>query len=639
MAKHHPHDAKIPLSSLAFLSHESVAALTEALSEGVMLVDTDGIVYHVNQAAQALHMGGDIPRRGVPLANASPHDWIETKKVLTTGISQICAVLRLPQASVIVNRMPVMRGGRIAGAVTVMQDINNLNAILGECSEYRKLSQEFDIVVNQFEGAFLSLDGRGVIRNVNSAYEKLISLGRQGVIGRHIEEIQRSPRALVTLFNKAAAAQTQTTLPVPLPRGQSVQGHATPSLDSEGRLFRVLLHLKQIPLAPDAAPPRVPPAAEKAGLPSVELQRLCNASGFTVRSAPMNHVVQQALKAGKTASCVLIQGESGVGKTMLASFIHNNSGRSSQPFVAINCGAIPEHLIESELFGYEKGAFTGANAHGKMGLIETADKGTLFLDEIGELQYSLQSKLLELFEKKSFIRVGGTRRTAVDIRILAATNKNLAEEAENGRFRRDLFYRLNVIPIAIPPLRERPEDVQAMLEQLAARYNAQNNADKKLSPELRAWLLRYPFRGNVRELVNIMEWLLVMSEGNVLTLADLPTRLRQEYQLGDPEHAGDPEHTLPDSGDASFSEASAVPAEGAGDADDLSRELLQQGLSLQEAVADFERRYLQQAMQRHSSIASVSEALDVHFSTLWRKLVKYNLVQSRSVPEKDSPGE
>ena len=130
-----------------------------------------------------------------------------------------------------------------------------------------------------------------------------------------------------------------------------------------------------------------------------------------------------------------------------------------------------------------------------------------------------------------------------------------------------------------------------------------------------------------------------MSEGNVLTLADLPTRLRQEYQLGDPEHAGDPEHTLPDSGDASFSEASAVPAEGAGDADDLSRELLQQGLSLKEAVADFERRYLQQAMQRHSSIASVSEALDVHFSTLWRKLVKYNLVQSRSVPEKDSPGE
>lgn len=637
MAKHPPHDETIPLSSLAFLAYESVAALTESLSEGVMLVDTDGIVYHVNQAAQSLHIGGDIPRRGLPLANASPHDWIETKKVLTTGISQICAVLRLPQASVIVNRMPVLRGGKIAGAVTVMQDINNLNAILGECSEYRKLSQEFDIVVNQFEGAFLSLNGQGLIRNVNAAYEKLISLGRQGVIGRHIEEIQRSPGGLVKLFNKAAAAQTQVSLPVSLAGGRSVQGYATPSLDSEGRLFRVLLHLKPSPSAPETAPAR-PAAAlapEKAGLPSVELQRLCNASGFTVRSAPMNHVVQQALKAGKTSSCVLIQGESGVGKTMLASFIHNNSGRSRQPFVAINCGAIPEHLIESELFGYEKGAFTGANAHGKMGLIETADKGTLFLDEIGELQYSLQSKLLELFEKKSFIRVGGTKRTAVDIRILAATNKNLAEEAENGKFRRDLFYRLNVIPIAIPPLRERPEDVQAMLEQLVARYNTENNAAKKLSPELRAWLLRYPFRGNVRELVNIMEWLLVMSEENTLTLGDLPTRLRQEYQLDDAGHAPPPAPLAPPAPSVSGGEEPPPPAD-AEHADTLARELLRQGQSLKEAVAGFEKRYLQQAMERYTSIAAVSEALDVHFSTLWRKLVKYNLVQSRSAPEKDS---
>ena len=611
-------DEKFPVSSLSFLSLESIRAFTETLSVGVMLVDADGMIYHVNQAAQLLHQGGGIPQAGVPLADFGPHDWVEVKKVLNTGIPQVCSLLRMPMATVLISRMPVTHNGVTAGVITMMQDINNFNAVLHAFPEFQNLNREFETAVEQFEDIFLSLNSRGIIRHVNSAYEKLILLGRQGLVGRHIEDIQRSPRNLVSLFNQAKASRTVVSMPVTLPTGKTLQGLATPSFDDSGELFRVMLRLKNAD-SPAAETVSIS-AASKPSMPSAELQRICHASGFTVHSSVMNHVVQQALKVSKTRSCVLITGESGVGKTMLASLIHNNSSRSSRPFVVINCGAIPEQLLESELFGYEKGAFTGASAHGKMGLIETADTGTLFLDEIGELQYSLQSNLLEVFEKKSFIRVGGTKRTSVDIRILAATNKNLAEEVDKGNFRRDLFYRLNVIPIVIPPLRERPEDVQAMIEQLIGQYNTQNGASKKMSPELLRWLLRYPFRGNMRELVNIMEWLLVMSEGETLGLHDLPARLQQEYHLT--EQARVEPAALPDITQPSVSTV------------DFSIPDVEKPVSLKDAVAAFEKSYLEKAMEKYGSIQAVSEALDVHFSTLWRKLVKYDLVQNHAAQEK-----
>ena len=615
-------DEKLPQSSFSFLPYESVRAFTDALSAGVLLVDAEGVLYHINQAAKLLHQGGNIPEKGFPLADFSPHDWVEVRKVLATGIPQICSLLRLPMATVVVSRMPVEHNGVTAGVITMMQDINNFTAIIHEFPEYANLAREFENVVDQFEDIFLTLNSRGVIRSVNSAYEKLILLGRQGLVGRHIEDIQRSPRTLAVLFKQAGASGARVTMPVTLPTGQTYQGSATPAFDDSGNLFRVMLQLKSSAVSLQEAEAGAVSATPKLSMPSAELQRICNASGFTVHSSVMNQVVQQALKVSKTSSCVLITGESGVGKTMLASLIHNNSDRSSRPFVVINCGAIPEQLLESELFGYEKGAFTGASAHGKMGLIETADKGTLFLDEIGELQYSLQSKLLEVFEKKSFIRVGGTRRTSVDIRILAATNKNLAEEVEKGNFRRDLFYRLNVIPIVIPPLRERPEDVRAMIDQLIGQYNSQNNTAKSMSPKLLRWLLRYPFRGNMRELVNIMEWLLVMSEGDTLELHDLPARLQQEYQLTTQERV-EPA-LLPDI---------TQPVSGAGGTA-FSAGLQEGTLSLKDAMAAFEKEYLERAMAKYGSIQAVSEVLDVHFSTLWRKLVKYELVQKHAAQEK-----
>lgn len=618
-------DEKNPQSSLSFLSLESMTLLVESLAEGVMIIDTDGTIFQINQVARSLHVGGEIPVRGQPLADYSPHDWVEVKKVLATGVPQICALLRLPKATVVVNRMPIMHNGHVSGVVTMMQDIQNFNALAGEMPEFQKTACELETVINQFENVFLSLNKHGIICSVNAAYEKLISMGRQGLIGRHIEDIQRSPAKFISLFREVVESRSRVSLPVTLQRGQVAEGSATPAFDASGDLFRVMIQLKSQSF-PDTVPMKSGETslpAEKPSQPSIEMQRLCSASGFMVHSAVMNGVVKQALKVSKTSSCVLLTGESGTGKTMLASLIHNNSNRSHKPFVVINCGAIPDQLLESELFGYEKGAFTGASSQGKRGLIETANTGTLFLDEIGELQYSLQSKLLEVFEKKSFIRVGGTRRTSVDIRILAATNKNLAEEVEKGKFRRDLFYRLNVIPIAIPPLRERPDDVRAMIDAFVSRYNEQNNTRKFIAPELQAWLLRYPFHGNVRELVNIMEWLLVMSEGDRLSIHDLPVRLQQEYELVQP---------VSNSG-AIVEDALSSSDRHEGEAADRA---LADNLSLKAAIESFERTFLEKAMQKHSSIQAMSGALDVHFSTLWRKLVKYGLVQNRSSQENNN---
>lgn len=608
----------------AYFQQENLTLVVDSLAEGCMIIDPEGIICQINQAAQNLYLGGTIPNRGEALADCCPNDWVEVKKVLASGIPQLYTLLHLPRATVVTSRVPIKHEGRIAGVATLMQDIANFNAFLDELTEFRNTSNEMQTIIDQFEEVLITLNRHGIICNANAAYEKLISLGRQGIIGRHIEDIHRSPKELAALFHEALRSRTKVVQKVSLHKNRLTEASALPSYDASGQLFRVFVRLQE-PEPPEelpSSPSETTRSAEMASPLSVEVRRLCDASGFMVHSAAMNFVVQQALRVSKTPSCVLITGESGVGKTMLASLIHNNSNRCRRPFVVINCGSIPEHLLESELFGYEKGAFTGANTQGKRGLIETADTGTLFLDEIGELQYSLQSKLLEVLEKKSFIRVGGTKRTSVDIRIIAATNKDLAKEMEKGRFRRDLFYRLNVIPISIPPLRERPDDIRAMIDLVVGRYNEQNNTQKRMAPALLRWLLSYPFLGNMRELVNIMEWLLVMSEQDVLTLADLPTRLK-------PDCVTKKEEPLPLGTVDLAPPVTAVPLP----REDMIEQALARDLSLKEATELFEKDYLERAMKRHGSIKRVSQALNVHFSTLWRKLVKYGILQNHAASE------
>ena len=292
--------------------------------------------------------------------------------------------------------------------------------------------------------------------------------------------------------------------------------------------------------------------------------------------------IELAKKIADSKSTILISGESGTGKEVFAQSIHNYSNRKDEPFVAINCGAIPKNLIESELFGYEEGAFTGAKRSGHPGKFEVADGGTIFLDEIGEMPLDMQTRLLRVIEESTVSRIGGTNEILVDVRIIAATNKNLIEEVEKGNFRKDLFYRLNVLPIKLPPLRERKEDIKLLIEYFMRRISKRLNKKMvKISDEQMEHLLRYSWPGNVRELENFIE-LIINTEAI-------------------PDHLGCSDNRL--------EVANYIESEH----EDLSLDKM-------------EKRYIIKALRKHGGNITLSaKALSIGRNTLYRKIEKYNI--------------
>ena len=253
-----------------------------------------------------------------------------------------------------------------------------------------------------------------------------------------------------------------------------------------------------------------------------------SASDMIGKSAELNKVKTLISKAAPSKANVLITGESGVGKELVAKSIHEQSPRKDKPFVIVHCAALSETLLESELFGYEKGAFTGADTQHK-GRFEVADGGTIFLDEIGEINQATQIKLLRVIQEKSFERVGGTQSINVDVRIVAATNRNLEEEVKNGKFREDLFYRLNVVRIPMPPLRERKDDIPLLLHAFLREFNIENEKNiTGFDNRAKSAILKYSWPGNIRELKNCVESAVVMCNGDEIKIEDLPASVREK---------------------------------------------------------------------------------------------------------------
>ncbi|MGQ9826170.1 MAG: sigma-54 interaction domain-containing protein, partial [Desulfotomaculales bacterium] len=319
-------------------------------------------------------------------------------------------------------------------------------------------------------------------------------------------------------------------------------------------------------------------------------QEKIKSSEVVARSQQMKRVLEMVDKVAQVDSTVLIMGESGVGKGVVASRLHRLSRRAGGPFITINCGAIPEPLLESELFGYEGGAFTGARKEGKKGLLELADGGTVFLDEITDLPLNLQVKLLQVIQEKKLIRVGGSRYRDVDIRFVAATNRDIQRMVAEGSFREDLYYRLNVIPVIIPPLRYRREDIPALIEYFLNQLNAKYETGKKFSPEAMKFLAGYNWPGNVRELENLVERLVVTTEGNEIGVGHLP-----EYIFE-------------------------------GGSRSQSRVYVLDICPLKEAMEEVERQLLTMAYGRLKNTYKVADALAINQSTVVRKIQKYRLV-------------
>lgn len=281
-----------------------------------------------------------------------------------------------------------------------------------------------------------------------------------------------------------------------------------------------------------------------------QLQQRYKFEGIVSLSPAMEEVLNMAGRVSSSNATVLLRGESGTGKEMVAKAIHYHSPRAGGPLVRVNCAALPEALLESELFGHEKGAFTGATAR-RIGRFEAADRGTLFLDEIGELAPAMQVKLLRVLQEREFERVGGNATIKTDVRLIAATNRDLEKAVRDGAFREDLYYRLNVVSILIPPLRERKEDIPGLVDLFINKYAAENKKTiSGFSAEARDLLLRYDYPGNVRELENIIERAVVLSKRETINAADLPITLQKTVSESTTVAAQQRTGTLPDALDA-----------------------------------------------------------------------------------------
>ncbi len=305
------------------------------------------------------------------------------------------------------------------------------------------------------------------------------------------------------------------------------------------------------------------------------------------KSVGMQELFKLVPRVAQSNSTVLITGESGTGKELVASALHNLSPRKNKNFVTINCATFPEGLLESEMFGHMRGSFTGA-VQSKAGLFEIADGGSFFLDEIGEMPLSLQSKLLRVLENGSFRRVGGTADIKVDVRVISATNKNITESIASGTFREDLYYRLNVVPIAIPPLRERKDDIPLLLEHFMSKYS---KTPRKFSSDALYFLMKYPWKGNVRELENITERVALLCDRELITADDLPDEIRK-----------------------STTDLKALPEIGDG------------GIDLEEVIEKIEKDYLLKALHRSGGVKmEAAKLLNLSFRSLRHRLSKYGI--------------
>lgn len=325
-----------------------------------------------------------------------------------------------------------------------------------------------------------------------------------------------------------------------------------------------------------------------------ELKRVVGNEHELIGANPvMSALREQIMRVAPTTASVLVTGENGTGKELVARSIHYYSQRRNKPFIAINCAAIPEELIESELFGHEKGAFTGAVAQ-KKGKFDLADGGTLFLDEIGDMSFKTQAKILRILQERCFERIGGVRHVTVDVRIIAATNKSLEEEIRHGRFREDLYYRLNVIPFRVPSLREHKDDIPLLVPHFVSQFYRREGREPKLfSPEAVSLLCQHEWPGNVRELRNIIERILIMAAGKIITPNDIPA-----FYLG-----------MADSDDAESKLGTFVTPG-----------------TLREAREEFERDFLIQKLEENDwNISRTAEIIELERSNLHRKIKSYGI--------------
>ena len=480
------------------------------------------------------------------------------------------------------------------GTLIVFHESGGRDCLMPEVNVDESILQELQVCLESSNDGILVSDRQGVIIRVNSASESLMGIKKREILGQNVAELVEKGNTGVSVVQEVLKTGNKSSYYGTF-RDKEYLCTGSPVFDRKGILLAVVVNIRDLRELNELKESleRHKRITEEYGreLRDMRMQHHSD-NGMVATSPAMQNILHMVQHIADTDSTVMVTGETGAGKEVIVNEIYTTSLRKDKPMVSVNCGAIPPSLVESELFGYADGAFTGARKKGKPGFFEIANGGTLFLDEVGELPVAMQVKLLRVLQEKEILRVGALKPVHVDVRIIAATNRNLLDMVEEGDFREDLYYRLNVISIKIPPLRERQEDIVPLARLFVKRFNEKYNKNKKLSIELGNILHDLPWPGNVRELENLMESMVVLSPEDLLVPEYLPEQYLSQIN-GNGHNAED-------------------------DSDDLIQ--VRGLMPMKEAVKLMEQKLIEKAGEQYHSMKDIAKALGVDTSTISRKM-------------------
>jgi PAS domain S-box-containing protein len=577
------------------MEHEiTYAHIFASTSHGVIATDAGGHIVLINpQATKILNLDekGVI---GSHIRSVLPMTGRLVTKCLASGESQLGRHIVGKKISLVVSVTPILERQRLLGAMGHFQKMQDFEDSARQLESYRRLNVQLEAIFKSSSDGIWLCDGNGKILNINGASEKINAIKAKDVVGKNVREIVKEGLVDRSATLEVLETERQISLLQYLKKtNKYLLVTGTPVFDEGGRISLVVVNERDMTqlntMKEKLAQTLMETERFKDELAELSLLEL-KEQEIIAKSEEMRQVLRIAVKLAKMeASNILILGETGTGKGLLAKFIHQYSNRKKKPFIQINCAALPETLLEAELFGYEKGAFTGAREHGKIGLFELAHEGTLFLDEIGDLPLSVQAKLLKYLDDHEILRLGGIKPKQVDCTIIAATNRNLEARIRQRKFRQDLFFRLNSFLMQIPPLRARPDDIFELVNHLLDKYNRQYALRRRISASAMEQIKSYSFPGNVRELKNMIKIAVMMSEAD--SLDDYILRNFKKSVLEQSDYGQKPVSQM----------------------------------NLTEETGAFEKRLLQNAMTNFKTTREMAGFLGINQSTVVRKMKKYDL--------------
>ena len=563
----------------------SILSFFNTLDKGLMIIDKNESIIFANKRAQK-QLNSTLGKiQETKLSSILSFDNI--KEVMQNGRCFSNIKASYCGENHFVNISPIDINLDIVGAAVVFENTQSDETFVNTLKLCNCISRELESVLNSSYDEIVVTDAKGNILKVNEAYKKLYNGEMEDFIGKNVRQLEKKGIFNPSVTMKVIRERKRISITQKTNSGRVLIVTGYPIFDKNESFVSVISTAKDITEV-HTLKEQLSEAKKTAQDFYYQLgilrQQEKQQESMISQSPEMKKVMMTASRVARVDSNVLITGESGVGKSMLAGEIHKRSDRSKGAFVSINCGAIPAALLESELFGYENGAFTGARKEGKQGQLSIANNGTLFLDEISELPLQMQVKILKAIQEKKFNRVGGTETLTSNFRLITATNKDLKSMVKAGTFREDLFYRLNVIPIEIPPLRERKQDIIMLVNLFWERLNAKYGTNRRIDLEVYDVLADYDWPGNVRDLENCIERLMVTVDKDVIKVCDLPAQL-----LVKPKKKMEIKEILP----------------------------------LKRAMEEIEKELILKAYKEFNNTYKAADALGVSQSTVVRKLRKY----------------